>query len=453
MKAILANLFLSSLFYCCSNNTPALSEPRSNWQAEFFSPTLERDASTLYPSFPDNYKYESFPSFSASDLKKVNKSTQESQDLDNVLEREERSSNNPDFWRNSDRIGYIFNPQPIFWSNPQSFKYWGLSEFTRIELPKTKIANPDRVKFNFVEKADLLSESGFLSDFSDGLIVSGDDKSKIIDDRDYENNLPDFRGGIGFNQGVSKHVTLGVGFFYDRLIKGFGKLSFKPADLPLEASFSLLNDAEDGIDVQSNISFKPSRRLVLNYHGNNIYQKFDLNWQPLSNLNFKVEGNSQDHSLNANVDLTIGKDDLSIYARANRDINDRWKWELKSTLKSLQLTHQGESEKTTSELAFNFGGDGISTSQYALFVNYKTSNVDLDGENLITSGWRYHSKEKLGQNYLWQFDLGYGTGSQGNGLIVSTSKAFLPELVLKVSYQQVSISSEEGNFKIEFSSK
>jgi hypothetical protein len=453
MKAILADLFLSSLFYCCSSNIPVFSEPSLNWRAELFLPAIESDTSTLYPTIGESYKYQSYSFVPTADLTKFARSAQELIASPNIDEKLTQSNDRASLWHTIEETDYTLSAQPLFWSNPRSFKYWGLSQFTRIELPKTKTVTPSRVKFNLVEKADSLSESSFMSDRSDGLIVSGSDKQKLLYRGEQEHKLPDFRGGIAYNQGLSQDVTLGVGFFYNELFKGFGRLSFKPTDLPLEATFSLLNGSEEGVDVHSDISFKPSRRLALNYHSNSVFQKFDLKWQPFSSINLAVEGDSKDHSLNAKLDLTLKKDDLSVFARVDRDINDRWKWEFKSSLDYLQITHHGGSDKTTSELAYNFGSDRPANSQYALFANYQTSNVDRDWEDLVTFGWRYHSSEKLGNNYFWQLDLGYGTGSQESGLIVSASKAFLPELVLKVSYQQVSVFSEEGNFKIEFSSK
>jgi hypothetical protein len=470
MKDILADLFFGSLCYFWLSNLPVLSESTFNRLADYPIPTIERDKSTIFPDTKEFYKYATFPSVSATDVESITKSNKLKQWLppsenaaEKIPEIDEHllNSDRLPIWRLSEKTEYILSSRPVFWSSSHNYFYWGFREHQNLKVSKPKTTIPSHVKFNFVEKADKLSESSFLSDSSAGLVVSGGDKQKLKGDRlacvecDPNNNfnLNGFRGGIAFNQGVSKDVTFGVGFFYNQLVTGFSNLYYKPANLPLQATFSFLNHQEQGTNVKSEISFKPSAWLTLNYHSDGILQKFDLKWKPLSGFNFIVESDNKDRSLNAKADLSLGEEDLSLFARVNRKMEDRWEWEVKSNLGLLQLKHKGNPEKTNSELAFNLGNQESVPSPYSLFVSYETANQDRDYNNLTISGWRYHSQEKLGDNYRWQLDLGYGTGSQGNGLIVSGSKALSSGLSVKVSYQQVSLTSEEGNFKIEFTSK
>jgi hypothetical protein len=65
-----------------------------------------------------------------------------------------------------------------------------------------------------------------------------------------------------------------------------------------------------------------------------------------------------------------------------------------------------------------------------------------------------HSGEKLGQNkYRWEFDLGYGIGSQGSGLVASAMTALTPELFLKLGYQNMSLTSDDSSWTFQLTSK
>jgi hypothetical protein len=482
MKDILADLFFGScsLCYFWLSSIPVLSENPINKLSDYPNPipSIENDKSTFFPNALEKEVYEAFPSISSKDLEEISKSERSEQWLplaSDIIQKIHQtkdsypSFNNISLWHLNLKTGYILSSKPVFKLSMSARPYWAVNGNKGLSVSKPKVSNPTKVKFNFVEKSNSLSESSFLSESSAGLIVSGGDKRNLESSQincldcarfsTSDSNLKDFRGGIAFNQGVSKDFTVGVGFFYNKLMKGFGKVAYKPKDIPVRATFSLLNAGEDGaeniVDVKSEISFEPTKRVSFNYHGDGVIQKFDLKWKPLSNFNFIVESDSKERSVNTKVDLSLGEKekDLYFFASVNRKIDDSWEWEIKSNLKSLQLKHKGNSDKTNSEVAYGFGDRDSIKSPHSLFINYETLNEDDNLNNLIASGWRYHSLEKLGDRYKWQLDLGYGFGSEGNGFILSGSKAFSSELALKVSYQQVSLSSDEGNFKIELSSQ
>lgn len=53
--------------------------------------------------------------------------------------------------------------------------------------------------------------------------------------------------------------------------------------------------------------------------------------------------------------------------------------------------------------------------------------------------------------YIWDLEVGYGFGSQGNGFVATASTAIIPGLVLRTRYQQVSPTSNTDSFRIEVS--
>ncbi len=69
--------------------------------------------------------------------------------------------------------------------------------------------------------------------------------------------------------------------------------------------------------------------------------------------------------------------------------------------------------------------------------------------NSLTLGWVYRSEQRaVDGSYLWEAKLGYGMGSQGNGIISSLSTAILPGLLLRSQYQGISLTTDQPSFSI-----
>jgi hypothetical protein len=65
-------------------------------------------------------------------------------------------------------------------------------------------------------------------------------------------------------------------------------------------------------------------------------------------------------------------------------------------------------------------------------------------------GWRYRSADRARDGrYLWEIDLGYGLGSQGQGVTAAVSTAVLPGLILRARYQGVSALTGDDTYRIE----
>lgn len=78
-----------------------------------------------------------------------------------------------------------------------------------------------------------------------------------------------------------------------------------------------------------------------------------------------------------------------------------------------------------------------------------------DQENNLTQfSWRYRSptKSQDGRN-LFELNFGYGIGSAGNGVIVSGTTTIIPGLRLRASYEDISLTANTGNFRLDISSR
>lgn len=133
-------------------------------------------------------------------------------------------------------------------------------------------------------------------------------------------------------------------------------------------------------------------------------------------------------------------------ASADIDTNNNFRWNLNSRLDKLQLRNYGNEINTNSQLSYNFS----KTTSYgnSLNLNYETSREN----NLTSLNWKYRSKSRdIYGRSLFDFDLGYGVGSQGSGIIASASTAAIPGMDLRLRYQGVSTTSDRSSFRIELS--
>ncbi|WYL95600.1 MAG: carboxypeptidase-like regulatory domain-containing protein [Gloeotrichia echinulata IR180] len=300
-----------------------------------------------------------------------------------------------------------------------------------------------------IEEAKFSILSGQLSQGTSGLIISAG-LSQQQSQNNLIGNFKDWRGGVAYRLGVTEDLTLGAGVIYDQSLLGLGELFYQSTKLPLRVNASLLMGTKNkGWDYNTNISFNPSPRLSFNFFNDRLSQRFDVNWQALTGVSFKISSNSRENTLNAGINLALILRTFSLFSSADIDNKNNLRWNISSSLDNLQLSHRQNEIGTNTELNYNFSG----TSQLgnALTIGYETRNYNNE-DYLATSKIRYRST-KLSNGYRprWELDLGYGIGSRGNGLIASASTSIIPGLTLGIRYQEVSITSNETSFKIELS--
>lgn len=350
------------------------------------------------------------------------------------------------FFHQTERVDVTLGFHNNFWSSrsQNNSKYWGL---TAVELwgdTKTELQQKPNSNIN----SDVLLPEGVSA-----LTLSGGSSNNLVQQSDPFGEFEDFRGGVAFHRGVAQDLTLGLGFVYEDLLLGYTQLSYQPANSPLKTSISLIS-GDEGLVLNSHLRFQPSGNFVLNFYSNDSEQKFDLNWGLASALTLVANGDTNNDSLNAGVKYSLRGDDFLVSASAGWDTNKDWQWQIDSQFGPLQLVYASDREKTNSELNYivfepeNFG------FQCSLFLNYENRLIKRREEYVTIWGWRLHSGEKLGKNkYRWEFDLGYGLGSQGSGLIASAMTALTPELFLKLGYQNISLTSDDSSWTFQLTSK
>lgn len=208
-------------------------------------------------------------------------------------------------------------------------------------------------------------------------------------------------------------------------------------------------------DWKYNLKFQPWSQIGINFDGNYDSSQIALNLQPISGITFTGSRNNQNETLAGGVQISqkLGEA-ISFSARANIDSNDRWRWGINSNLGGLQLNYQTNGDPNSlgmnSQVGFNFSGNNPSGLANILKVGYETRDTQNQDNRLTTFGWQFRSgKGKPDDPSQWEFDVSYGIGTEGNGLITSVSTKLRSGLTLRARYQQVSLTSDSDTFKLE----
>ncbi len=284
------------------------------------------------------------------------------------------------------------------------------------------------------------------------LTVSAGLRREFDEGSNFIGDFTELRGGVAYRYGVSEDLTLGVGTVYDRSLLGLGEIFYQPKGFPLQVSASVLAGGEDGIEVDSYISFQPTDTLRAEFSSDRLSTRFGVNWQAFPSLSFRVGGNTSDDALFAGINFAQSSRNFSTFASVELDTKNRLRLALNSRLGALQLNHRSNELSSDSRLTYNLSGSDSLNLGHSVFVGYETNHTDERDDNLASAGWFYRSpSQSLDGRYLWEVGLGYGVGSRGDGLIASVGTAVVPGVVVRGIYQGASVSSDDQSFRVEIS--
>ena len=260
-------------------------------------------------------------------------------------------------------------------------------------------------------------------------------------------NFTNFRGGIARRWGVSENLTVGLGGVYDESTKALAEIFFRPDNFPLKVAVSALMGNE--ADIVSDIRFNPSRNLYATFTSDRFSERFNVNWLVGKGLSLFTNTSSRS-ATNGGIQLNFSGKNFYTFARASLDTENNFRWTWLQRLGNLKLTQRGNEIGTLSELTYNLSNSNsfLSTGN-SLLLNYETRSRN-GNDNLLTLGWQYRSRDRASDgNYLWEGRLGYGIGSQGNGLIASLGTTVFPGIMLRAQYQGISLTSDTSSFKVD----
>ena len=245
---------------------------------------------------------------------------------------------------------------------------------------------------------------------------------------------------------MSETLTLGFGGIYDESLRGLAEIFFRPSKFPLQVAVSAL--AGDGIDVISDIRYEPSDNLIASFTSDRLSNRFNVNWRVSSGLSLFANTSNRNASA-AGLQFNFSGRNFYTFGRASLDTDSNLRWNLLQRLGKLGLNLQGNEIGTSSELIYSFSSARYSNTGSALLLNYDTRSNNGNNDDLLTLGWRYRSRQRaFDGNYVWQAELGYGLGSQGNGIVATLGTTVLPGIMLQGRYQGVSLTRNDSSFSI-----
>ncbi|GAX34884.1 carboxypeptidase-like regulatory domain-containing protein [Nodularia sp. NIES-3585] len=259
-------------------------------------------------------------------------------------------------------------------------------------------------------------------------------------------NFSEFQGGIAGRWGLSESLTVGLGGVYEDSTKALGELFFRPTNIPVQVALFALS-GEDG-NVNADIRYEPFSSLNLTFNSDRFSQRSQINWRVFPNFSLFALNDSRD-STSGGLQINYAGKNISSFGRVSLDSKDRIRWNLLQRLGQLELTQRGNEIGTLSELTYKLSQKKWFDSGNSLLLSYETNSQNRN-DNLLNVGWRYRSGERaIDGNYLWEFQLGYGLGSQGDGIITSLGTTILPGLSLRGRYQGVSVNSDQSTFSLD----
>lgn len=334
--------------------------------------------------------------------------------------------------------------QKTFWPSENKAKYWGVTTVEYWGSDRQQQLNI--AKLNYTNLAPTL-ETG-----NSALTVSGGGNNNLVKETHTSKEFEEFRGGVTYHHGVVDDVTMGVGFVYEDFLVGFTQLTYDSDLLPLRTTVSILAK-ESGVDFRSHVRFEPIENFVLNYYHEPEKNQFDANWKLISGLTLTAKGDSQKDSLSTGIEIAVHNEYMSISAKAALNNNDNLQWKLNSQIGSFKFAHNSNDQKSNSEVDLKLLESNIGF-QCSAFFKYQTRQVKQSQEQFTVWGGKLHSTKKITPNqHLWTVNLGFGSGYHGNGLIASGSIALKPNMSFKLTYEEISATSDDTDIKLELSYK
>jgi hypothetical protein len=344
--------------------------------------------------------------------------------------------------------------QKTFWSSDNQHKYWGITTVEHWDKDRGR-NNGQQIKpgqLNYIDASPVLALGTSSLTFS-GVGNHNVAKPARLDAvLDNFQEFEDFRGGITFHHGIAQQLTMGVGFVYEHSLVGFTQLTYDSDIVPIKTTVSVLA-RESGVNIHSHIRFQPAPNFVANFSSDAEKQKFDANWGIYPGINLIARANSKTKSYSTGVRVAVHNDFLSLSATAALDNQQNLQWQLNSRIGPLKFAHSSNQYRSNSELSSQlFHDDGLDL-QCSAFVRYQTVSGNKEQREFLVLGARIHSQTQISQNqYQWDFDVGYGSSSHGNGLIANATVALQPNLFLKLGYQEIAPMSDDTKIKLQLSS-
>jgi hypothetical protein len=291
-------------------------------------------------------------------------------------------------------------------------------------------AKPEEISLNYRNLQSQVSQG------KSAFIISAG-ASRISGKDNFFGDLRDFNGGAAYYLGLTDEITFGAGLVYDSSVQPYGEILYQPVNSPLTLRVGAL--AGNKINFNADISYI-TNRLSLRLGGDEKSLISNIYWtlSPQLTLFSNWYSGGINNRLESGFNLNLNPIFLSLSYDANKGINGILRGNLAPFLFSIRKFNQ----QIASELIYNLANKrSFNSGDGAISLNYETSDSNyLASLNLV---YRTPWTDRDGKSLL-DLSIGYGVGSQGNGLTASASTAILPGIGLRLAYRQASLNNNSS---------
>lgn len=295
-------------------------------------------------------------------------------------------------------------------------------------------ATPEEVSLNYRNLQSQVSEG------KSAFIISAG-ANRISGNDNFFGNLGDFKGGVAYYLGLTDEITFGAGLVYDSYTQPYGEILYQPVNSPLTLRIGAL--AGSKVSFNADISYI-TNSLSLRLGGDeksfisNIYWTLNPQFALFSNWYSGGINNRLESGFNLNLNPIF----LSLSYDPDKGINGVLRGNLAPLLFSIRKYNQ----QISSELIYNLSNRrSFNSSDTAISINYETNDNNYLGSlNLV---YRTPWTDRDGKSLL-DLSIGYGIGSQGNGITASASTAILPGIGLRLAYTQVGLNNNNSSISL-----
>ncbi|ELR97818.1 hypothetical protein [Gloeocapsa sp. PCC 73106] len=283
------------------------------------------------------------------------------------------------------------------------------------------------------------------------LLISGGIEQTLGINQGFLGEMGDFQGGITYRHGLTEDLTVGLSLGYDEAFQGLGELLYQPAHLPLQVSLSLLNSPiTPGWYAKGNIQYQPLSNLTLNFSSDRLERNIVFNWQAFPRFNVNLRGKNYEHDWQTLVRLSYQNDYFATIATVELNQKEELLWNFTSRIGHLELVYSDQAVFQRAELNYNLSRLANAGYGHWLVVNHENRESPESHNHLTIFGWRYRSPRNKDLGGYWEVGLGYGLGSTGSGLVLSTAWELTPGLRLELQYKTVSTQLDDNalSFKL-----
>ena len=233
--------------------------------------------------------------------------------------------------------------------------------------------------------------------------------------------------GVSYRRGFSESLTFGVGAVYTQGLRGLGEIFYRPSNIPLQLSATVLspalnqssNDSDIKWDLSASLRYKPLDNLVVQGNASEDFARLRLDYKLLGGGIYFGGGIDSKDGLFISGRYTNRLDDwyLSSNVNFNQNLKLRWNFSLNQHLWNTTLKQTGNETSVNTEFRYDIPRKSLFGGGHSLhlFYNLNYHNGFDQLKHNLQPTWRYSSPAKnLFGERLYEVELGYAIDFDDN---------------------------------------